>query len=130
MPLTAREAFKVGFVARCVEHGMTAQQMAGAVKAAMDKLALFGAVGDAATALTQLVGSVGVPLALAAPPILGGIAGAGLAKATDVTDKDVADIKDREVIDTYRTEAAKVRRQQAIRRLQQAKQSRGGRMFL
>ena len=62
--------------------------------------------------------------------ILGGIAGAGLAKATDVTDKDVADIKDREVIDTYRTEAAKVRRQQAIRRLQQAKQSRGGRMFL
>lgn len=130
MPLSAREAFKVGFIARCVEHGMTTDQMLGAVKSAMDKLALFGAVGDAAKELTRLVGSVGVPLALAAPPVIGGLAGAGLAKATDVSDKDVSDIKDREVIDTYRTEAAKVRRQQAIRQMQAAKQSRGGRMFL
>jgi hypothetical protein len=130
MALSAREAFKVGFMARCVEHGMNTEQMLGAVKTAMDKLALLGVIGDAGKELLRLGGSVGVPLALAAPPILGGIAGAGLAKVTDVSDKDVSDIKDREVIDTYRTEAAKVRRQQAIRALQQAKQNRGGRMFL
>lgn len=112
MSLTSREAFKVGFLARCAEEGLSADQIADRVKAAGDKFASFlGGLGSAAGSVL----STGIPLALAAPIALGGVAGYGLSRATDIDDTDVDEIKNNELLDTYSAETAKLRRQQAVR---------------
>jgi len=128
MPLSPREAFKTGFLARCAELGLGHAQMLAAAKEAADKVAgLF----DAISGLGKTVANVGtgtvLPLALAAPPIIGGLAGLGLAKATDIGDEDVKAVKDQEVIDTYRTEAEKLRRQRLIRAAARGQAPRRGR---
>ncbi len=109
---TPREAFKVGFLARCAEEGLTADEIAGRVKAAGDKFAsLLGGLGSAAGSVL----STGIPLAIAAPVALGGIAGYGLSRMTDIDDTDVKEIKNNELLDTYAAETAKLRRQKAVR---------------
>lgn len=110
--LTPRDAFKVGFLARCAEEGLTAPQIADRVKVAADKFASFlGGLGSA----TGSVLSTGIPLALAAPVALGGVAGYGLSRMTDIDDTDVDEIKNTELLDTYAAETAKLRRQRAVR---------------
>lgn len=118
MPLTPHEAFKVGFLARCVRDGLTPDQMLGRAKFAADLLekegflgSLIGAAGNAARGL----GSYALPLAIAAPPVLGGLGGYALAKATDVDDTDVDDIKGQEVLEEYRRQADRLRRMRAAR---------------
>lgn len=124
--LTPAEAFKVGFLARCVEDRLTPEQIkTSAEKAAalMTKGASITGLLSAALGKTMELGggaaktmfSYGVPAALAAPPIIGGIAGYGLARATDIDDTDVSEIKDREVIDELRRQTEKLQRQQANR---------------
>lgn len=117
--LSAREAFKVGFLARCAEDGLSLPESLEAVKTATEKLAFLGSlVGGAMDMGKSVIGTgmhYGVPLALAAPPALGALAGAGLAKATDIDDEDVNEIKDREVLNAYKNETARLRRQKAVR---------------
>jgi hypothetical protein len=119
MPLNALEAFKVGFLSRCVEAGLGVDEIAGCVKRARDMMEKHaGLIGDLGGGLKALGGGLlqyGVPLALAAPPILGGAAGYGLSRATDVDDTDVADIKNQEVIDEYRRQSERLKRQKAVR---------------
>lgn len=114
--LTSREAFKLGFLARCAEEGLSADQIAGRVKAAADKFASFlgGVTGGLGSAAGSVL-STGVPLALIAPAALGGVAGYGLSRMTDIDDTDVAEVKNRELLDTYAQETAKLRRQKAVR---------------
>ena len=148
--LTSQEAFKVGFMARCIEDGLSmdqiyslaktaADRMASAVKLASEKQAIVGPLlgalgylGGSAVNAAKGIGSaalgVGLPLALAAPPVLGGIAGAGLAKATDIDDTDVNEIKQRELLDEYKHQTARLRRQRAVRDYDAAKK-RTGRIF-
>lgn len=124
--LTPAEAFKVGFLARCVEDRLTPEQ----IKTSAEKAAALMTKGASITGLlstalgkTMDLGSsvakgalgYGLPAALAAPPILGGIAGYGLARATDIDDTDVSEIKDREVIDELRRQTEKLKRNQASR---------------
>jgi outer membrane lipoprotein SlyB len=90
MPLTAQEAFKVGFLARCVEDGL-------------GRWATDVGIG------------YGVPLAAAAPWVAGGAAGYGLARATDISDTDVGEIKDRELMSEYRRQTDQLLRQRAVR---------------
>lgn len=124
--LTAKEAFKIGFLAKCAEDGLTPDEMLSRVtqaKAAIEKRAFIGGLlGSAAGAVggaAKNVAGYGIPLALAAPPILGGLAGYGLAKATDVDDTDVEDIKNRELVEEYKRQAAKLQQQNAVRRFKQ-----------
>lgn len=120
MPLDARDAFKVGFLARCAEEGLSGDQIAGRVKAAGDKFAsLLSGLGSAAGSAL----STGIPLALAAPIVLGGAAGYGLSRATDIDDTDVAEIKGNELLDTYAAETAKLRRQRAVREFRAAQKT-------
>lgn len=110
--LTPREAFKVGFLARCAEEGLSPAQIQDRVKLARDKFAgVLDSLGHAAGS----VFSTGAPLALIAPPALGAIAGYGLSRATDIDDTDVDEIKNNELLDTYANETAKLRRQKAVR---------------
>lgn len=127
MPLTTNEAFKVGFLTRCAEVGLSQAEIVQAVKTAQDKLASLGsAIGNVVGSVANTATSVGVPTALIAPPVLGGLAGYGLAKATDIDDTDVKEIQDRELLDVYKAETDKLKRQQAVRsfRKNQAQQYR------
>lgn len=116
--LTAQQAFKVGFLARCVHDGLGPAEILTSVKAAADafeKHAFLGSIVDkgldAAKGVAGTGLSYGIPLALAAPPVIGGAIGYGLAKATDLDDTDVGQIKDRELMEEYLRQAERLRRQ-------------------
>lgn len=126
--MTDRDAFKLGFLGRCVEAGLSGPEIAARVEAAREKVAGFGAMLGAegwgaakslgkgtAKALSGLVLGYGGPLLLAGPPLAGAAAGFGLAKATDIDDTDLDDIKDQELVDEYRRQAEKLRQQRAVR---------------
>ena len=122
--LGSRDAFKVGFLARCVEDGLTTPaQIHERVKVALDKFAgLLDMAGSAAkgvvggaTGLVAPALKYGTLGALVAPPIAGGLAGFGLSKALDVSDDDVEDVKKRELIDELQQQAQRVSREKQIR---------------
>lgn len=116
--MTSREAFKLGFVARCLEHGLSLETM---TKVASDGLQKMSSIfGDVARTGTSVLNTV-LPLALAGPPIVGGLLGYGAARATDVDDRDVEDIKNQELVQTYNTETDRIKRQQALRHLLKGK---------
>lgn len=133
MALSPRESFKVGFLGRCAEAGMTPDQMLGVIKQAQDKLAfvsgLLGGLKDVASGVGGAVTGYGIPLALAAPPVLGGIAGYGLGRLSDIDDTDIDDIKDQEVLDEYKRQTARLLREQKVRDYQKTKKQTG-RIFL
>lgn len=120
--LSNKDAFKVGFLSRCVEEGLTLQEAHARVKVALDKLAFLSGVGKLVGSATDLLKPAvnatfqyGVPAMLAAPPILGGLAGYGLAKATDIDDADVDEVKKRELIEELNRQTQRLRRDKALR---------------
>lgn len=117
--LSERDAFKVGFLARCVEEGLTLQQAHCRVKEARDKLAgLLDLPGKALELAKPVVGAIagyGLPGLLAAPPIVGGLVGLTAAKMNDIDDTDVAEIRQRELTDEYARQTRNVLRNKAIR---------------
>ncbi len=128
--LTPKQAFVVGFMRRCIDDGLSAAEMEGRVKQAEDLLAgaLKSALDKGAGLLGDVVGAAGgvastaLPLALAAPPLLGGLAGYTAARMGDIDDTDVDDVRQQELKDTYKLEAEKLRRQKAFRDLQKSRQ--------
>lgn len=132
MSLNHREAFKVGVLARCAAEGLSITETRAVVKRGMDKLAvlstLLGKAMDLGRGVTTTTMGWGIPAMLAAPPILGGLAGYGLARATDMDDTDVDEIKDREVLDEYQRQTEQLRHQRAARDYRKARAS-GGRTF-
>lgn len=130
--MDARDAFKLGFLARCAHEGLSESQTQARLKTAFEKTAILGTLigkgADAATSITGQLLRFGLPLALLGPPIAGGLAGYGLAKATDVDDTDIADIKDKEVLDEYRRQTETLQRQRASRDYLMSRRQ-AGRMF-
>lgn len=131
--LTPRDAFKVGFLRRCIEDGLSIEQAHERVKVALDKLALFG---ELAKGVTEAGGKLldtginwGVPLALAGPPVLGGVAGYGLSKATDIDDVSVDEIKKREIIDELKRQTDRLHQDKRIRDYR-AQRKQTGRIFM
>lgn len=136
MPLSAKEAFKVGFLARCAAAGLTPGETLYAVKAAADAFekraflgSLLGKATDAAGGVAKGLAGYAIPAAVIAPPVLGGLGGYALAKATDVDDTDVEAIKNQELIDEYTRQTEDVRRRKAVRDYA-AKRARTGRVFI
>lgn len=144
-----QEAFKIGFLARCVEEGLSPEQTHNLAKQAADcfnkqaegsSLIPFGsfisnpfkATTDTAKSTIDLAKST-VPLAmmaLAAPPAIGGLAAYMSNKATDVDDAAaVEDVKKQELIDTYRRMAQQLNRKQQLRQYKQDRK-RTGRVYL
>jgi hypothetical protein len=113
--MTDREAFKIGFLGRCIEDGLTLPQIEAAVKTALDKAAILGKLLDVGAGVGKSLLSKLLPLAIVAPPIVGGLGGYGLAKATDIHDTDVAEIKDRELMDEYKRQTDRMLREKALR---------------
>lgn len=132
MPLDAQQAFKVGFLTRCVQDGLNPEQMLERVKQAQDMLekrAFLGSLLNLGGSVGKGLASYGIPAALAAPPILGGLGGYALAKATDVDDTDVEEIKNRELVAEYQRQAERLRHQNDARKYKSEKPATG-RAFL
>lgn len=134
--LTPKDAFKVGFLARCVSDGLTPDQMLVSVKLASDMFekkaflgSLIGGGVDAAKGAAGALAHYGTLGAIAAPPILGGLGGYALAKATDIDDTDVDAIKNRELVEEYKRQAEKLKRQKDVRTYRQDVK-RTGRVFM
>lgn len=129
MPLTPLEAFKCGFLSRCIEDRLTPEQTAASVKRACDFMEkqgvldkLVGGAMDVGKDALGLTARLGIPAAVLAPWVLGGAGGYGLAKAVDIDDNDVDEIKNREVVDEYNRQAEKLERQKAVRDFLRARQ--------
>lgn len=137
MDVTAKEAFRLGFLTRCAEEGLTGEALSARITAAGEKQAYFWPIAlgtGAAYALSRLLesgsnaataasGLARVPEALGRGALaLGGAAGAaGLLGgsalgygAAKMTEPEVSsdDIKQQELADTYRiyAERAKAKR--------------------
>jgi hypothetical protein len=136
MPLTARQAFKVAFLQRCAERGLSMEETHQLVKTAIVSLekqsfdpldfaintgkSIAGMGVDTVGAL----GSAAVPLALLGPPAVGGLAAYTAAQLSDVDDDDITDIKLREKVDAYRRAAETARARTAQTRQQSQRSSR------
>ena len=122
--MQSKDAFAVGFIGRCVDRGLTVDQ----IKAAADKAAgIVGDVGGLAGGALSGLGSLAKPALFAAgalPLLAGGAAGFGLAHATDIDDADVKDVQHQELLDTINTEKQKLQHSRAVRDMQ-AKQRMG-----
>ena len=142
--LSARDAFKVGFLSRCVEEGIAPEDIGGVVEkaaASLDKQA--GILSDVMSVPGALIDTVsriaapvlgaatgyGIPLALLAPPAAGAAVGYGAARASDISDEDVEAIRVKELINEYRLQADKAERDKKVRKYRQ-KRHRTGRIFL
>ena len=76
--------------------------------------------------LAKKVVDIGAAGAVLAPPVIGGAAGYGISKLTDVDEEDVEDVKKQELIDEYKRQADKLRQSKALRSYRDSRTSRGG----
>lgn len=107
---SAKDAFKIGFLTRCAEEGLTG----AALSARLEKAAQFdeksaGVVADITnTGLT----AAGIPLGAAL--LAGGGLGYGAAKLT-APKLDEDEMKNQELINTYKVMAARAKAQRKLR---------------
>jgi hypothetical protein len=102
--LTAREAFKVGFMLKCAEAGLSKAEIA----ACMAKAA--GMWSDAASAASSVGNAVGTA-GIAAPILLGGGLGY-LAHRAATPDVDEGELKTQELIEEFKHYARRAKEHQ------------------
>lgn len=132
--LSDRQAFKAAFLHRCVDAGLTLPEIYQTIKQANALLDAGGSAAKSVIGKTMDLGgqalsalaSKGLPLALAAPPVIGGLAGFTASRLTDVDDTDVSEMKRRELIAEYRRSLDRMIRSQRSRELRN-KHTRSGR---
>ena len=137
--MDAREAFKFAFLARQRAAGHSLEETLQTVKTACNKLEKvgFSDVGSAASGAADVAKTVTAPVRSnklwytlgAAPLLLGGTAAYGLNKLTDADATDVADVKRRELAETYNRMAQQLQRQRE-RREYKAKRQQSGQVYL
>lgn len=113
MDVTNKEAFRLGFLTRCAEEGLTGEELRGRIKQAfmvptgyaVPALAVLGGLALASGQGGSLGTIAGLPSAVG---LAGGAAlGYGAAKLTE-PDISADDIKAQELADTYRVYARKM----------------------
>lgn len=122
MSLTAREAFKFGFLQNCVERGLSLAEIKQ-----LAKTAAF-ALDDVAKPLATM-GATATPYLLAAPWLAGAAGGWGLSQLTDIDDTDVAGVQTQERISEYLRQAARLNRERQVRDARHGAQQRPVRPF-
>lgn len=127
--MQANDAFKLGFLSRCVEEGMNPERTHDLAKMAASILPsptgevrnVVGTIGDL---LPYLAGG------LAIPPALGGLAAYFANSAMDTeSSKGVENVKRQELKETYERMTGQLERQ-AVSKKYKAKRKKTGRIFL
>lgn len=140
--LSGLESFKAGFLTRCVEEDISTEEALSRVKTASDQLDVFekqadipgyGIVKDLVKGVAGLAKpvlqkglDVGTSAALFGPLALGGLAGYGVSKMTDVDEEDVDDVKKEELIDEYKRQADRLRQSKSLRAYRKRRKASGG----
>ena len=124
--MNSQEALKLGFLARCVESGMSSEETHKLIKVAHSCFTKKGFSSIIDTARSAAVPALAA--ALIAPPALGGMSAYLVNKATDADANDVEEIKRKELVRAYRRMADQLRRHKKIRN--NSVSSRGNRVFL
>lgn len=119
MDLTEKEAFRLGFLTRCAEEGLTGDALQTRIKAAAEKkadlaafLSLLGGAARTGWEGAKGLAATGGQLAIGVPAAVGlaggGLGGYALAKFNEpnITDDDV---KAQELADTYRRYAQRLK---------------------
>ena len=144
--LTEREAFKVAFLLRCAELGLTMAETHQLVKVARTRLrekqaapgpwasalanlpglqTLASGTSSAVSGLTSALARLGLGLGAAGifglPLLVGGLGGAAAAKVRDLNDRDPEEVKLEERKDALRRAAMRARMQIASRKRQEEK---------
>jgi hypothetical protein len=119
MPLSNEQIFKVGFLMKCAEQGLTIEETHTRIKVALAhiKQAFLGPIGAAASALTPLAaaGAIGLPI------LAGGTTGYLAAKATGADGKSMVDeAKKDEIAAEYKRLAEEAKRRTKIKQIQNA----------
>jgi hypothetical protein len=122
MPLTPEQAFKVGFLIRCADEGLTPEETAQRIKSAslMEKVAWIPSldtIGKLWNAGKE-VGTAGLVAGLGLPTLGGAVAGYGLAKATVPGAEELEGAKQDEIEGEYYRLAQEARRNAARKKLQ------------
>ena len=118
--MTPKEAFRFGFMARCIEEGLSHEKTAELIKKADDNI-----IG-----MLKEVTYPALGLALATPPAVGGLAAYFANKATDTDASDVEEIKQKELIESYSRMAQQLERQKALRESKAERNKRKRQVFL
>lgn len=111
--MTQPLAVRRGFLRKCAEAGLTTDQIADLANGAADLLSgekqafdlgmlMNNPVTSGLSGLASSLGSAAIPAALVGPPVLGGLAGYGLARATDMDDTSVQEVQKQEQIEELR----------------------------
>lgn len=136
--MQVHEAFKLGFLSRCVEEGMNPEQTHGLSKLAaslFEKQSFVLNLPSPAGEVRNAVGTLGdmapyLAAGLAIPPALGGLAAYLANQATDTeSSQGVDNIKRQELQETYERMAGQLQRQKE-RQDYKAKRKSTGRIFL
>jgi hypothetical protein len=139
--MTANEAFKLGFLTRCVEEGMTPEQIHTLTKQAADSVTQFTTKNIVNTAKAPVdfgkslleFGRAAAPYAaglLAIPPSLGALAAYLKNQATERSDDSLLEeAKQQELTDTYHRMADQLQRAQQMRKYKQQRK-RTGQIYL
>lgn len=135
--MQVHEAFKLGFLARCVEEGMNPEQTHGLSKLAAslyEKQAIInlpsptGEIRNAVGTFGDMVPYLAAGLAI--PPALGGFAAYLANQAADTEgSQGIENIKRQELQDTYERMAGQLARQKE-RQDYKSKRKRTGRVFM
>ena len=134
--LPPQEQFKVAFLEKCAEDGLTALEILERVKQAQDMVKrgfiskLLAGLGGAASGAGGVLANYAIPAALAAPPVIGGLIGHRLAKAPEPTDRSVEDLQHEELLHEYEKQTERLKREQAVRNYRAKDSGRGGRPML
>jgi hypothetical protein len=129
--MDARSAFKFGFVARCLNQGMTPAQIATFAKEAADRLekrAGLGALLSGAAEVGKDVAGKAIDLAkpavagaglmaAVAPPILGAAGGHALGRLTDFDEREPEEVAQATVINELRQQTEQLQRLRRMRAL-------------
>jgi hypothetical protein len=121
--MTPREGFKYGFLLRCAEEGLTAEQAEVRAACGLEKRAngflmdmakdigkkVISTAGDVITGVPTWALTTGVPIGLGAAALGAGGIGYGIGKMRE-GDIDPQDVQREELIATYNTQADLARR--------------------
>lgn len=115
--MTPSEAFQLGFFERCVAMGLDGPAATALVEKAAalvesyqkdlpaanghEKMAFIGSALDRIGSVAGTTAGWAIPAAVIAPWLVGGAAGYGLGRATDIRDSEVDEMKHQKLIEEY-----------------------------
>jgi hypothetical protein len=131
--LSPQDQFKVVFLEKCAEQGLSALEILQRVKTAQDRVKQAGPFAEVIEAIgggLKGLSNYAIPAAFAAPPIIGGLLGHGYAKMQEPTEDTIESIQQGEIADEYKKQTQRLKREQALKKYREQNSGRGGRPML